>query len=292
MSFFLIQAIFLLLNPRISPVAHDVILWDIEEVNCDSLGLDLTIISPPCAGQQATVTLTGSGGVAPYQYSADGGLNYHATASFNLLAGSYIFSVQDAMGCETDTTISINEPPLLVLQIGQDTFTAGVGEVINLLATASGGTPPLAFSWSPSQGLSCTHCPNPTVVAGMVVSYTVSLTDANGCSRSLSIAIDVTADKNVYAPNAFSPNLDGLNDLFQPYGSGVGVQEVERLQIWDRWGNLLWERQHFLLNDPQVGWDGNWRGQSMDPAVFIYVMDVLFIDGSKAAYTGEFALIR
>ncbi|MCF8237227.1 MAG: gliding motility-associated C-terminal domain-containing protein [Saprospiraceae bacterium] len=292
MSFFLIYVIFLLMNSVGAPIAEEPFKTSEQEANCDSLQLDVMVSPPLCAGQQASVTLGGSGGIVPYQYSTDGGLNYNANPSFSLLAGTYILSVQDAMGCQKDTNINIKEPPGLILQIGQDTFTAGVGEVINLLAAGSGGTPPLVFSWSPSQGLSCTQCSNPTVVAGMVVAYTVTLTDANGCSRSLSIAIDVTADKNVFVPNAFSPNFDGLNDLLQPYGSGVGVLEVERLQVWDRWGNLLWEGKHFLLNDPQVGWDGNWRGEAMDPAVFVYVMDVIFVDGSKGAYTGEFALIR
>lgn len=258
----------------------------------DSFVLDIHVVPPFCAGQQAMVMIEIIGGTAPYMYSADGGLNFVANPAFLLLGGTYIFTVRDATGCKKDTMVTIPEPPPIHLFIGQDTFTAGVGEVINLLASGLGGTPPLTYMWLPTQGLSCSNCPNPTVVAGMVVSYTVTLSDANGCSRSLSVAIDVTADSKIFVPSAFSPDQDGLNDFFQVYGSGIGVQEVELLQVWGRWGGLIWEGRHFLLNDPAIGWDGTWKGKSMDPGVFAYSMKIRFVDGTDKTYKGEFMLIR
>ena len=258
----------------------------------DSLAVSFLIDPPDCHGQTASVTLIPLSGVPPFQFSSDGGISFGASADFNLLAGTYTFSIVDASGCRKDTMVQLLEPPPLLLTVGQDTFTVGAGEVINLLAQASGGTPPLALSWSPPNGLSCTDCANPSVVAGMVGSYTVTLTDANGCSRSLSVAIDVTADKEIFVPSAFSPDVDGINDLLQPYGSGIGVDRVDSFQVWDRWGNLIWEQADFSLNDPAIGWDGTRNGQKLDPGVYIYVLNIRFLDGSHALYKGECQLIR
>lgn len=257
----------------------------------DSLQINFLIDPPDCYGQLASVTIIPLSGQPPFSYSSDGGISFGPSADFDLLAGTYTFSVQDATGCRKDTMIQLLEPPPLVLQVGQDTFTVGAGEVINLLAAASGGTPPLTLSWSPANGLSCTDCANPSVVAGMVGSYTVTLTDANGCSRSLSIAIDVTADKDIFVPSAFSPDVNGINDLLQPYGSGVGVDRVEYFQVWDRWGNLVWEQREFPLNDPNIGWDGTRNGAKLDPGIFVYVLSIRFLDGSQALYKGEVQLI-
>lgn len=238
------------------------------------------------------MTLIPLSGVPPFQFSSDGGISFGASAEFNLLAGTYTFSIVDASGCRKDTMVQLLEPPPLLLTVGQDTFTVGAGEVINLLAQASGGTPPLTLSWSPPNGLSCTDCANPSVVAGMVGSYTVTLTDDNGCSRSLSVAIDVTADKEIFVPSAFSPDVDGINDLLHPYGSGIGVDRVDSFQVWDRWGNLIWEQADFSLNDPAIGWDGTRYGQKLDPGVYVYVLNIRFLDGSHALYKGECQLIR
>lgn len=269
--------------------------WAFDSGMCrvqDSIHLEIFIDTPLCAGQLATLTMWATGGIEPFQYSTDGGLNFSQNVVFNLLAGTYILVAKDAEECVKDTVLTIHQPEPLHLLIGQDTFTAGAGEVINLLALGSGGSPPLMFSWSPAQGLSCSDCPNPTVVAGMVNSYTVVLSDKNGCSRSLSVAFDITSDTRIFIPTAFSPDQNGLNDLFQVYGSGNGVFEVDQLQVWDRWGGLIWMASHFNLNDPATGWDGTFRGQKLDPGVFIFTVQIRFLDGSLKRYKGEFTLIR
>ncbi len=258
----------------------------------DSIVLDIQVDTPLCAGQLARIKVMTTGGAMPMMYSSDGGLNFGLISVFDLLAGTYIIVVKDANGILQDTSITIHQPDPLQLMIGQDTFTVGAGKVINLLAFGTGGTPPLTYFWTPSEGLSCSSCPNPTVVAGMINSYTINLIDKNGCSRSLSIAIDITTDSKLFIPTSFSPNQDGFNDLFQVYGSGIGVLEVEQLQVWDRWGSLVWEYLHFTLNDPAIGWDGTWNGMMMDPGVFAYFLKVKFIDGSTQSYLGDFTLVR
>ena len=268
--------------------------WWPSILNCqgDSLQIDIDITEPSCAGDPAQVILQTSGGTTPYAYSADGGLNFQSTGEFTLSGGSFSLVIRDSQNCQLDTTILIPEPPPLQLVVVQDTFTAGLGDVINLLAIGSGGEAPLTYSWMPVDGLSCSDCPNPNVVAGQVTSYTVMLTDANGCSRSLSIAIDVQMDPAIYVPSAFSPNLDGINDLLQVYGSGIGVERVEQFQVWDRLGNLLWQATDFGLDDTTIGWDGTRNGKTVDPGTFVYVVVVRYIDGRRSRFSDTVEVVK
>lgn len=67
---------------------------------------------------------------------------------------------------------------------------------------------------------------------------------------------------SLYIPDAFSPNGDGINDVFQIFGE---VPKEFRIRIWDRWGELIYESTDF-----NSGWDGSFRGELMDPGVFVY----------------------
>ena len=96
--------------------------------------------------------------------------------------------------------------------------------------------------------------------------------------------------RNLFAPNAFSPNADGRNDVFTLY-PGKGVSRIVRFQVFDRWGNQLFESGS---NDAGAlaGWDGTFKGELMNPAVFVWMAEVEFVDGSSRVYEGELSLVR
>jgi gliding motility-associated-like protein len=94
-----------------------------------------------------------------------------------------------------------------------------------------------------------------------------------------------------FVPNIFSPNNDGINDVFY-IQSNAQVTEVKSFRIYDRWGAVVFEDLNFLTNDPQHGWDGSYGGRELDPAVFVYAIVVETIADRQLILKGDVALIR
>ena len=94
----------------------------------------------------------------------------------------------------------------------------------------------------------------------------------------------------IYVPNAFSPNGDGTNDYFSPV-SNCGFVEY-RLQIFNRWGDLVYERTNFPIGDNSAGWDGTLNGKMLNAGVFVFFLEVEFIDGSVEVFSGDVVLVR
>ncbi len=98
--------------------------------------------------------------------------------------------------------------------------------------------------------------------------------------------------RKVFIPNAFSPNQDGSNDYFTIYGAVPNVTEIESLMIFDRWGELVFEKGAFLPNEPAIGWDGSFRGKIQERGIYTYVTKVRFLDQELVVYSGNITLIR
>jgi gliding motility-associated-like protein len=88
----------------------------------------------------------------------------------------------------------------------------------------------------------------------------------------------------------FSPNDDGENERFIIYGKGV--KEIRTLQIFDRWGSMLWRADGLTAGDENAGWDGTSRGDPLNPAVFVWWAEIEFIDGLKEIYFGDVTIVR
>ncbi|HRF40788.1 MAG TPA: gliding motility-associated C-terminal domain-containing protein, partial [Saprospiraceae bacterium] len=92
-------------------------------------------------------------------------------------------------------------------------------------------------------------------------------------------------------PNAFSPNNDGTNDRLMVF-AGEDVAYIRSFQVFNRWGESVFEVYNFPPNDPAYGWDGNHRAQLYNAAVFAYFAEVEFIDGSVKLFKGDVTLIK
>jgi gliding motility-associated-like protein len=114
--------------------------------------------------------------------------------------------------------------------------------------------------------------------------------DENGCQATAQVQVRVNRQRDLYAPNVFSPNDDGENDRFMLYARGV--KEIQSLQVFDRWGNALFLGEHLQPGDEQAGWDGTYRGDPMTPAVFVWWARVEFVDGEVEVVKGDITLVR
>ena len=139
--------------------------------------------------------------------------------------------------------------------------------------------------------MSCQDCPNPRVQAPGTTTYYVQVRDSSGCFAIDSVTIFVRIERPYFAPNAFTPNGDGVNDYFTIYG-GAALESIEELQIWSRWGELVWESGGPISpNDEPSGWDGTFNGKKLNPGVFVWRARLRFIDQEVIAYTGDLTLL-
>ena len=101
----------------------------------------------------------------------------------------------------------------------------------------------------------------------------------------------MACDKSqVFIPNSFTPNNDGQNDVFYP--RGVGISLIKSFRIYNRWGELLFERTNIGINDVSSAWDGTYNNSSPRPDVYVYVIDAVCETGAAINLKGDVTIIR
>ncbi|MCR6721381.1 MAG: gliding motility-associated C-terminal domain-containing protein [Chitinophagaceae bacterium] len=95
---------------------------------------------------------------------------------------------------------------------------------------------------------------------------------------------------NYFIPNTFSPNGDGRNDRFFP--RGTGLFRIKSFSVFNRWGQVIYEKRDFAPNDPSAGWDGRYKGQLSSPDVYIYMMEIICDNNVVIPVKGNVTLLR
>ena len=216
---------------------------------------------------------------------------YQGSPEFQFLpGGAYTVYVQDLNGCVYPNDILIPLPQELMVALPADTLIQ-LGEELDVQSLVN-VTGPLIYEWTPVDQLPCLDCPDQEALFPLQTTLlTVTVTDTMGCVDVDSMLIRVEKPRNVYIPNAFSPDFDGINDKFQIF-AGIDVLQVNTLRIFDRWGELIYEENNFVPNSNEYGWDGTFRGELLNPGVFTYMAEIVFIDGQVELYTGAIHLLR
>ena len=112
----------------------------------------------------------------------------------------------------------------------------------------------------------------------------------NGCERSDSIFITVSKFRKIYFPNIFSPNNDGVNDVFRPFSSKE-IGRILEFEVYNRWGSQLAAFQNLAPN-ANTGWDGQFNNEIVDSGVYVWRANVEYLDGEILDYKGDVTLIR
>jgi len=258
-------------------------------VEPEVLALNVHFQNPDCAGiNTGSAQVMGTTGGTPlYEYDLSG-TGFGPKDNFSLLSpGSYKMTVRDANGCEQSQTGSLIAPIIPEIELGPDR-TVELGDIIRLDLTTS--TLLDTFIWSAQPGLSCYNCPEPDAQALHTTTYQLTVTAPGGCTASDLVTVQVQDRRNVYIPNTFSPNDDGFNDQFTVYG-GREVSTIKKLQVFSRWGELVFQQDNMLPNDESAGWDGRFRGKDLPPGVFTWLAQVEFIDGVVTLYQGSITVL-
>ena len=233
------------------------------------------------------------GGSGSYEFSIDD-QSYFAASSFpayiDLPASSTEVNlyVQDINDCSQVNAVLIPEINLIsVILPEQETLRLGD----SLLLEPELGFVPQSWKWTPQAGLTKATELSTFAAPATTTTYTLEITDEAGCTVRAQITIFVNERSAVYFPSAFSPNGDDINDVFMPFGDSDLIS-IERFEVYDRWGGLLFREEDFPVNDPAFGWDGSFRGQQLNAGTFVYYAEVRVADGKTRIEKGMVALIR
>ncbi len=192
-------------------------------------------------------------------------------------------------GCDTVVVTNIKLSNL-TLSLGAD-VEIEKGDSVKLTPSVSGGQN-LKWTWTPTRDLSCTKCPEPISRPLKTVTYVVEARDTTGnCTVKDNITISVKACERVFIPDAFSPNNDGVNDMFIAYGANCAKQ-IKNMAIFSRGGQMVFSKQNLPLNNPNNGWDGTFNNKSLPADVYIYLMEIELGDGEVKTFSGDVTLVR
>jgi gliding motility-associated-like protein len=268
----------------------------ISQYGCDSLRLidlyvdeikvDIDLNDIYCVEESnGKIIVKAFNGIGTYKYSLKPGLHINTSGLFNdLHQGTYTLTIQDSYGCKKDTLLSIGTiDEILMLNIDKSDLPC-YGSAFDGWAQANptGGKPPYTYLWftEPIQtskkieNLSFGH-------------YSVKVIDANGCEITDTVYIEPSNCCDViFIPNAFSPNGDGLNDIFR-VTTTAGI-ELFQWAIYNRWGNKVWSSNDYLQ-----GWDGKIGGKEQSIGTYFYIFNYKCISsGEEFLLKGDLILLR
>ena len=256
---------------------------------------DIAVTMPSCFGvDDGSINISAvTNGVAPYQYFFEG-IDFGAVNFYSDLAGgtTYNIVISDAIGCSSSLDLFINDRPELLLELGENQLVE-LGQSVEI--TPAYNFSVADFSWEAEMPVICDNFEDCQTITFLPInSQQVSLTlfDEMGCRVSDSLLIEIIDVRNLYFPNVFSPNNDGINDVFMPFGILPNVEFIEELKVFNRWGGLVYEGSNFLPNDQQYGWNGIFNGKEVPAGIYVYIASVRFLDNVVLQYSGDVLLMR
>ena len=268
---------------------------DTVNINQPDAPLTATIMTEniDCFGDEnGRIEVTSIGGVTPYTYILNENMVTTSNVFVGLDAGNYNITIEDHNGCTLLQQATITQPDEIIVDLGAD-ILLNDGDNAVLEPEILNGFAPFIYVWQPADStLSCGDCLNP-IVSGITFDkrFDFVVTDANGCTGEDFIMIRTRKVKEIFVANAFTPNNDGNNDVLYVQGNPY-VAKVKIFRIFDRWGELIYERTDVNPNDETVGWDGTYKGQAMNSNSFVWFAEIEYADGDVRVYQGSTILIR
>ena len=252
--------------------------------------MNVTGSADVCIGN--TVPLKASGANTYQWINTITGLNATQIANPSatpLVNTTYTVVGYDAYKCYSDTAnIKVVIRPLPTVNADADKEVV-YGSENKLSITNSSDV--VRWSWTPADYLSCTNCPAPVSKPYQPIDYIVAVYNAYNCEAKDTISIKaICTDGGIYVPSAFTPNNDGKNDRFTIVGTGVSI--IKSLRIYNRWGEIIFEKKDFYPNDYSVAWNGKIKGVDAPAGAYVYFAEMECKAGEKFVRKGTVTLIR
>ena len=232
----------------VSDAAGCSLSFDFDLPGPDAIVIDPTVTQPLCYNDcDGAVSVSVQNGVAPYTYQwldAAGSVVSTSNSIAQICEGSFTLLVTDADGCEQEATFSIAQPDSLTINGISPLFDNGFnvstfnGNDGSISTEVTGGTPDYFLVWEGPTAIEDDVTDPNDLVAGQ---YTLTVTDANGCSKDTVIVL--TAPDDLTLPTGISPNGDGANDTYVILG--ISEYPNNMFKVFNRWGNIVYEKQNY-----------------------------------------------
>lgn len=240
-----------------------------------------------CEGDklQVNTTVTNAQGTVSYNWQPTNGLSCNNCANPVITVSTgvnmYTETITDGITTLTKTVTITGNPKPNVTITNSNPVSIKEGETVQLNAVGAS-----SYTWSPATYLNNTQIANPIAKPTADITYTVSGTNGFGCSNQASITIKVQG-KTFFIPNAFSPNGDGLNDVFAVGGLSKDGGTAASVNIFNRWGQVV-----FSQFGKEVQWDGRYNGLPADAGTYFYAIRLSLTNGDTKEFKGDITLIR
>jgi gliding motility-associated-like protein len=262
-----------------APPPISLIYLQADSVSCPD-STDGHIVIDPTGGTPFDV-------VNPYRYSIDG-IHYFIDHNFyDLAAGAYTVYVMDSPGCIFTTVVNVYQPFPVTASINPQDSILALGSSVQLSVSINNNSTQSinSYTWSPINGLNCLDCPAPIASPFQTTTYYLTLNYGKNCTTTASDKVQVGPGPDVYIPNAFTPNGDGVNDEFSVFGTTL--QSVG-MTVFNRWGEKVFDSGE----SQWASWDGTFRGVAQPSGVYVFYVQLVYLDGKKKTREGSVTLIR
>jgi gliding motility-associated-like protein len=226
------------------------------------------------------IIVDATGGTAAYSYNwsnSQGG----ATAN-GLSAGTFTVTATDNNGCIETASFDITEPPAVGVSL-PDSYEIILGKSV-VLTPSYDNNINYFFNWTPDYNLSNSNAPNPAASPYQTTNYTLTISDDNNCRASDTVTVIVKDSILIYIPNIFTPNGDGINDVFLVNANAV---KDFYMVIFNRWGEKVFE-----ANSINAGWNGTRNGKELEVGVYVYHVTLTFLNYTQEKRKGSITLAR
>jgi gliding motility-associated-like protein len=245
----------------------------------DSISLSLFVVQPLCAGgSDGHVSANATGGVPNYLYEwSDGQTGKFANG---MVSGNYQVTVYDRNGCYLDSSFYMSEPEQLSMSYTSQRPSCPVKPDGSIDVSVRGGTSPYQYTWTNSMG---EHYYSYSIEFLKEDIYYVTVADGHDCTLKDTIRLNAIDEICLHIPTAFSPNNDGVNDVW--YIENVELYPELSIDIYDRWGAKVYEVEDGYSND----WEGNYNGLPLPVDSYHYIVDP---KNGKKPFLGQVTIIR
>jgi gliding motility-associated-like protein len=203
--------------------------------------------------------------------------------------GTYITTIKRTGLCDSVVTSTIKIENAFTLSVSPTESNIEKGEKTEIKVSVN---PPktYTYNWTPKDFLTCNTCASAFAEPPSATRYTISVSEPGSrCFKKIDSKVNVIS--GVFVPTAFTPNGDSVNDIFYIIGS-KSVREIKEMVIYNRWGELIFRDENFSTGDPSHGWDGNYRGKSLNPDIFTYKIIADMKNGEVNDFSGAFTLLK
>lgn len=264
--------------------------FTLPESRCQ-LVVDWELQGPAC-GEMEIVINEISGGQLPYLLAINDPAQLMPVSTFPLVIsglppGGQVLIVEDAARCRevvdvtipmASTRLELNLGPDIAILQGQLAFVVGATNFL-----------PAHVQWQPNEGVADPGLLVTTLSPATSTLYVVTAYDGNGCQVSDTLQVTVLREQQLFRPNAFSPNEDGVNDYFTLY-PGPDIAEVHSLTVFDRWGSIVYDGRNRNLSE---GWNGLLPdGRPAQAGVYLYWAIAVDTEGVQNMVRGSVSLLR